>query len=178
MSIGLNPKVNVKGLKELKEYIEFVKKFSTMKTDRQFQKYIQNKFLETVNRIASDRLSGGILSQEYISNNKIREFDDGFILYNDTMVATESEGYDGQFSIALAFEYGTGIVGQNHPKANAWAYNINQHEKGWIYYADGSYHFTQGFEGFEIYRFTKEEVERNLNDWVMKYKKADGGVSQ
>ena len=178
MSIGLNPKVNVKGLDKLKEYIEFVKKFSTMKTDRQFQKYIQNKFLETVNKISSERLPSGELSQEYISNNKIRELDNGFILYNATMIATDSEGYDGQFNIALAFEYGTGIVGQNHPKANAWAYNVNQHEKGWYYFANGSYHFTKGFEGYEIYRFTKQEIENNLNDWVMKYKKTDGGVSQ
>lgn len=178
MSIGLNPKVKVDGLDKLKEYIEFVKKFSTMKTDRQFQKYIQDKFLETVNQIASSRLSGGELTQEYILNNKIREIDDGFILYNDTKISTESDGYNGEFSIALAFEYGTGIVGQNHPKANAWAYNVNRHEKGWYYFANGTYHFTQGFEGFEIYRFTKEEIEKNLKSWVLDYKGKDGGVSQ
>lgn len=175
--VGLKVKTKVKGLDKLKNYIEFVQKFATLKTDKKFQKYIQDKFLETVNRISLERLTGGEMTQIYIENNKIRELDDGFVLYNDTSVETESEGYDGQFCIALAFEYGTGIVGQNNPKVGAWSYNVNQHEKGWTYFKDGIFHFTRGFAGFEIYRFTLEEIKNNLENWIMEYNK-DGGVSQ
>lgn len=178
MASGLKVKVNVKGLDEFHKYIEFVKKFSTMKTDREFQIYIQNKVLETVNKISSEYLPDSDIKIAYILNNKIREIDNGFVLYNDTYVETESEGYGGKFCIALAFEYGTGLVGQEHPKVGAWQYNVNQHEKGWTYYQDGTFHFTRGMQGYEIYRFTLEEIKKNLNDWVMDYKGKDGGVSQ
>ena len=178
MATGLNPKVEVKGLDKLEKYIEYVKKFSTMRSDRQFQKYMQNKFLETVNKITLERASGGELTNSYIDNNKIRELDDGFVLYNDTYVETDTEGYGGQFCIALAFEYGTGLVGQENAKPGAWQYNVNQHEKGWYYYKDGTFHFTRGFEGYEIYRFTLEEIKNKLMTWVNEYDRKNGGVSQ
>lgn len=178
MSINLKTSIKVDSIEKLKQYIEYVKKFVTIKSDKNFQKYIQNKFLETVNKIASDSLSGNELSQLYISNNKIEELSDGFILYNDSYVETDSEGYDGKFSIALAFEYGTGIVGEENPKVGAWQYNVNQHEKGWTYFKNGTYHFTRGFEGYEIYRFTAEEIRKNIRQWVKEYNpKKDGGVS-
>ena len=191
MAIGLNVKTDVKGLDELKKYIEYVKKFSTLKTDKFFQKYIQDKFLETVNRVSNERLPAGAISSEYISNNQIKPSDDGFILYNNTSIATDSDGYGGQFSIALAFEYGTGIIGQDNPKIGAWQYNIKGHIDGWWYPTnsddrnpikfttkDGvTLAWTKGFEGYEVYRFTLEEIKNKLNDWVMNYKN-DGGVSQ
>ena len=87
----------------LKNYIEYVQKCADIKTDRGFQTFIQNKFLETVKNISLMNLPSNDLTLQYIENNKIREVDDGFILYNDTIVETESEGYNGKFSIALAF---------------------------------------------------------------------------
>lgn len=167
--MSLNIRTNIDGLKEFEKYIEFVEKISFLQTDKKFQKYIQNKFLETVNRISIERLPEGNLKQEYIQHNQIRETDSGFVLYNDTTVSTENENYDGEFSIALAFEYGTGIVGQENPKLGAWDYNINNHEKGWIYFKDGSFHFTRGMEGQEIYRYTLEEIKRELPNWIRDY---------
>lgn len=167
--MSLNIRTNIDGLKEFEKYIEFVEKISFLQTDKKFQRYIQDKFLETVNRISIERLPEGNLKQEYIQHNQIRETDTGFILYNDTTVSTENENYDGEFSIALAFEYGTGIVGQENPKLGAWDYNINNHEKGWIYFKDGSFHFTRGMEGQEIYRYTLEEIKRELPNWIRNY---------
>lgn len=170
MAIGLNANIKVDGLDKLKEYVEYVKKFATLKSDKKFQEYIQTKFLETVNRISIERLPNSDMKNEYIKHNQIRQLEDGFVLFNDTTVVTENEGYGGFFSIALAFEYGTGIVGQENPKQGAWAYNVNNHENGWIYFKDGSFHFTKGMEGQEIYRFTLEEIKRNLKTWIKEYK--------
>lgn len=172
--MGLYFKTKVDGLEKLQKHIEFVKKMALLKTNKDFQEYIQNKFLETVNQISMERLPMGDLSSQYIAHNQIKQLDDGFILYNDTTIETDTEGYDGQFSIALAFEYGTGIVGQEHPKKNAWEYNVKQHTGAWIYYDNGSFHITKGFEGYEIYRFTLEKIKESLKDWVREYQV--GGV--
>lgn len=174
--MGLKVNLKVEGLDKLKQQIDFIEKMAMLKTSPQFQKYIQNKFLQTVNKVSLERLPMGDASMEYIYHNKIRELDDGFILYNDATVETNSEGYGGSFSIALAFEYGTGIVGANHPKKDAWAYNVNQHTGAWLYYENGSFHLTEGFEGYEIYRYTLQEIRAHLKDWVREYQ--IGGVNQ
>lgn len=179
--MGLYVRTKVDGLDKLKERIEFVKKMALLNTNTDFQKYIQSKFLETVNEISMQRLPEGDMKQEYISHNQIRELDDGFVLFNDTTVATVGGGgyggkFIGTFSIALAFEYGTGIVGQENPKQGAWEYNINNHENGWYYFKNGSFHFTRGMEGQEIYRFTLEKIKEQLPNWIREYQ--TGGVSK
>lgn len=162
--------INITGLDKLDKQIEFVNRMINMKTDVQFQKYIQNKCLETVKQV-TDRLMryDGPTVELYKSNHKIREISGGFELYNDTVVDAETEGYNGIFSIALAFEYGTGIVGSENPKVNAWGYNLNNYEKGWTYFKNEAFHFTAGYEGMEIYRYTAEEITKNLKKWVTEY---------
>ena len=65
------------------------------------------------------------------------------------------QAYDAVFSGELlspwaAFvEFGTGYWGnmQSHPLANekGWKYDVNDHgEKGWFYYKDGGWHWTNG----------------------------------
>ena len=175
--MGLKVKLEVNGIEKFKKHIEFVKKMALLKTDKKFQEYIQNKFLETVNQISMQRLPLGSLSLNYIEHNQIRKVDNGFILYNDTTIETDTEGYGGKFSIALAFEYGTGIVGQENPKKNAWAYNVKEHTGAWLYYGeDGLFHITKGFEGYEIYRFTLEKIREKLKDWINEYGK--GGTNK
>lgn len=162
--------VNITGEKDLEEYINFVRKILSMKVDKNFQKFIQQKCLETVRKVTDDRLTfSGLTVEEYKNNHKIMEYDDGFILYNDTIVPSETEGYDGSFSIALAFEYGTGIVGMGNPVEGSWEYNINNHERGWTYFKNNGFHFTAGYSGFEIYRYTSEEIQKNLEKWVNEY---------
>lgn len=169
----LKVKANVQGLQELKKEIIKVETLlqSQKNSSSDFQQYIQRKVLETVNLISTQRLPGGETSQLYISNNKIRVLGDGFEVYNDTQISTSSEGYGGSFSIALAFEYGTGIVGQENPKPNAWQYNVNGHETGWVYFNEkvNGFRVTKGLMAYEIYRFSKEEIIKQMPRWINDY---------
>lgn len=186
----------IKGLKELEKKIEYIKKISQMKVDKSFQKFIQDKVVETLNKVMNERLVDGTTNDEYIeeykTRNKIREEEDGFILYNDftipAILSTRNtknqdkdtgivRNYDNGFSLALAFEYGVGIVGQDNPVEGAWEYNVNNYENGWYYKsASGEVFLTQGYEGKQIYRYTKIEVENNLPKWVEEYFKQERGA--
>lgn len=170
----ININVSIQGKQNLDYHIEFVKKLLLMKTDKSFQKYIQEKCLETVRRVTNDLMRyNGSSVELYKGNHKIKEITDGFILYNDTVVNVDSEGYGGEFPLALAFEYGIGIVGSQNPKIGAWTYNVNNYEKGWSYFKNDNFHFTKGYEGMEIYRKTAIEIKKNLKSWVMNYYKKD-----
>lgn len=173
----LKSNINVVGLESIDKHIELLRGMLKMKTDREFQKYIQNKCLETVKEVTNRimRYSGDTV-EAYKSNHKIREVADGFEIYNDTAVNVETEGYNGEFSIALAFEYGTGIRGAENPKVNAWNYNVNNYESGWIYHKNEKFHFTAGYEGMEIYRNSAIEIDKQLNDWVISYYNSKRGV--
>lgn len=186
----------IKGLKELENKIEFIKRLSQMKTDKSFQKFIQEKVLTTVKKVTDDRLTGGTTNddaiEEYKNNHKIREDEDGFILYNDTQIPAEVNGVqndignypNGMFPIAIAFEYGVGIVGQNTPNnENAWPYNVQGYNFGWILPKNvaeqNGIPFGQeyaGYTGFSIYHYTRIEVENNLPKWVKEY--FNGGASR
>lgn len=166
----LKVKVSVDGLDKLEKHIQLVNRMIQMKSDRKFQKFIQDKCMETLNQVMDERISfAGATVDAYKQNNKIEETSDGFIIYNHTVVDATTEGYGGEFSIALAFEYGTGIVGSQNPKVGAWGYNLNQYEKGWSYFKNNSFHFTAGYQGFEVYRFTADRIQKNLNGWVNEY---------
>lgn len=178
---------DVKGINNLKKQIDYAEKMIQMKKDKNFQKYIQNKVLKTVKIVAQQRL---VLSEttnyewieEYQNNHKIRELNDGFELYNDFTIPVNmvsingkkayrkiNSSYDKGFNIALAFEYGVGIVGQEHPKKGAWQYNVNNHTSAWYYTKYGHTYKTRGYEGLEIYRYTANEVEKQLKNWVEEY---------
>ena len=188
MSIGLKIKTKVDGLEKLKQHIEYVKQLSLMKEDKKFQKYIQGKCLETVRKITDERLIGGTTDDEYINEYKIRhnirETENGFILYNDTIIPTSmlpiseetARNYPNGFSIALAFEYGIGIVGENSNIVGAWDYNVNNWNFAWHYQKDGISYSTYGYSGFEIYRYTAEEIQKQLPLWVKTYYKEIRGV--
>lgn len=195
----LNITINTQGLDKLQNQIDFVEKMLSMKTDVKFQNEIQKRVLDTVKRITSERLTGGTTNDEIISeysnNHKIRTEDDGFILYNNTMIPANVKGVqndianypDGMFSVAMAFEYGVGIVGMKTGNPNAWEYNINTFKQentnygkgynfGWILPKEVAEKYGipkgqeyGGYEGFEIYRYTAEEVKKLLNSWVKEY---------
>lgn len=194
----LNINVDVNGLEEFKKYIDYVKAMNSMKIDKDFQKYIQKKCLETVKKVSDDRITPTTTNNEYIEEyklrHKIRETVDGFVLYNDFTIPyimttrnTKNQDrdvgmvrdYSKGFSIALAFEYGVGLVGEENPVQGAWEYNKNHYgEYGWYYKPlDGEATQTRGYAGFEVYRFTAEEIKKNLKNWVKEYKDNKGGVS-
>lgn len=182
--MSLKVSIDLKGIDNLKKQIEYVDKMLQMKHDKSFQDWIKTRVLETVKEVAQQRL---VLSEttnyewieEYQNNHKIRDVDGGFILYNDFTIPANmlsisenksyrknTSSYDKGFNIALAFEYGVGIVGQEHPKKGAWEYNINEHETAWWYSKYGTSFKTRGYEGLEIYRYTAIEVEKQLKTWV------------
>ena len=83
---------------------------------------------------------------------------------------------NGEFSIALAFEYGVGIIGMNTDfdpeKYTPWDYNIQDYNFGWILpkdVFDRPNLLYGGYQGFEIYRYTAEQIMLNLKGWVETY---------
>ncbi len=185
MAFSINVKVDK--LNDLKKYVDYVNGLSKMRNDTRFQKFIQDKCLETVRRITDQRLTGGTTNDdligEYKARHKIRKESNGFVLYNDTilpssMISTQHlQDYPNGFSVALAFEYGVGIVGQNNPVAGAWEYNLKDYNFGWYYQNYGEVFHTYGYSGFEIYRYTAAEIEDKLPKWVKEYMKKERGVN-
>lgn len=184
-------KVNceIKGLKELEKKIEYVKQLSQMKTDKSFQKFIQDKAMEALNYVMNERLGTWFTTNDdsidlYKNSNHIKELDDGFIIYNDAKIPAEVSGVqndvsnysNGEFSIAMAFEYGVGIIGMSTGNPNAWEYNVNGYNFGWVlpnsvaemYGMPKGKEFA-GYQGFEIYRYTIERVKKDLPNWVNEY---------
>ena len=180
----------VVGLKELNKTIKLIDILQKIKGSSKFQKYIQKKCLETVKKITSERLVGGTTNdveiQLYKLSHRIQKEEDGFILYNDAKIPTSGSiavNYpEGKFSIALAFEYGTGITGEGTYDGKyfqAWQYNVNNYNFGWDYRDEaGIKQHTYGYMGFEIYRFTAEEIRSQLPKWVNDYIRKYGGDSK
>ena len=195
----LNVNISMTGEKNLEQHIAYIKKLILMKTDVSFQKFIQEKCLEIVIKKSRELLAQNTTTNEdlksaYINNHKIKEEKDGFVIYNDLCVVKEttrfSEGY--VFSVALAFEYGTGIVGSGSVGSAppSYRYNVNNnHVKidndkvpGWwlsIEKNGNNQHFgvsksgkavvTQGYRGMEIYRSSAIEITKRLKTWVNEY---------
>ena len=177
---------SVDNLEGLKQKLEYVQSLSNMQKDKKFQKFIQGKCLEVVRKVTEERLTGGTTNDDsielYKANHKIREFDKGFVLYNDTVIPAIVKGVQNkienypneQFPIALAFEYGVGIIGQNTDNPNSWAYNLQDYNFGWYLPQEVTGEIGViygGYKGFEIYRFTASEIEKQLHNWVIEYAK-------
>ena len=162
----LDIQVKVDGLEDLSKHIQIVEKLIKLKDNTSFQEYLKQKCLDIVNKTARLRVRYNTTNndkiEEYLQNNKLRETNNGFEIYNDTFEIYDNPNYNGKFSIALAFEYGVGIVGENDPKPNSWEYNVNNHNFPWWFTKDGEKYQTYGYEGFEVYRFASEEIKSQL----------------
>lgn len=178
----LTVSTTINGLNNLQKEIDKVQKLMSLQNDSDYKSFLQGKIMQTLNEVMSERLSGTTNSEyieEYKRRNQFRDIENGFVLYNDFTIpavlstkSTKTRNYSKGFSIALAFEYGVGIVGAENPKQGAWDYNINQYEKGWYYKtASGEILWTRGYEGLEIYRYTKDRIEKNMSSWVNEYLK-------
>ena len=202
--------INVDNLKELSRYIEYVEKVSNFYKDTGFQEFMKQKFLETANNITNQRVVGGTTNDNeielYKASHKIIDYVDettgnkGFILYNDAKIPADfyntlpfdTSGYpNGEFSIALAFEYGTGLTSQGSYSSSdfvAWDYNNvsstrSKHHTGESWYLPknvmGESNIkTYGYIGFEVYRFIAEEIKAHLLKWVNDYTRKYRGVSK
>jgi len=177
---------NVDSIENIDKQIKYVDQMLKMKEDILFQKYIQDKCMQTLTNVMNSRLVIGMTTNDdsielYRSSNHIQELEDGFIIYNNAKIPADyynvlpfdTSGYpNGMFSIALAFEYGVGIVGMNTVNPNAWEYNIKNYNFGWylpknVLGQSGVRYM--GYTGFEIYRYTAEEIKANLSKWVKEY---------
>ena len=205
-----NVSIDIDNLKGLSNYLEYVERVSNFYKDTEFQDFMKQKFLEVVEKVTNQRVVGGTTNDEeidlYKQSHKIIDFVDektggsGFILYNDAKIPADkyntlpfdTSGYpNGDFSIALAFEYGTGMVGAGSYTSDnftPWNYNKvantrSKHHKGRTWYLPKnvlgeSGQYTSGYEGFEVYRFAAEEIKANLLKWVKDYTRKYRGVSK
>lgn len=182
-------KTDIDSIKKLDKHIEMVKKISSMKEDKTFQKYIQDKCMQALEQVMNSRLQAGSTTNDdsinlYKSSNHLLETDDGFIIYNDAKIPANVSGVqndisnypNGEFSIALAFEYGVGLVGMNTINPNAWEYNVNNYFFGWVLpqnvLGEKGIRY-MGYTGFEVYRYTAIEIQTQLPKWVNDYFRSD-----
>ena len=190
--------INIDSLKKLDKHIEIVNRMLKMKTDKHFQDYIKQKCLDEVKSYAELRLrenttTNADLKDAYINGIFIRDTSDGFEIVSDLTVekptTRHSSGYT--FSVSMAFEYGTGIIGMGSADApSGYRYNINENQvkindelvDGWWIPASkagnsmtfgesksGSAVVTQGYEGMEIFRFAGANINQKLPQWVKTY---------
>lgn len=174
--------VEIKNFDYLNSLIDTTKKIKQMQgISNEFKNFMKNKVEITLQQVMSERLGmyGSTDNDDslalYKRSNHFQDTDNGFILINDATIDTDLPNYNGKFSIALAFEYGTGIVGETNPVEGAWNYNVNNHNNYWHYYKDGKLIATMGYRGMEIYRYTKKRVEQNMKQWLKEY--MERGVS-
>ena len=175
----------VDSVEKIDKQLKYVNAMLKMKEDAAFQKYIQDKCMETLNNVMNSRLSSGMTTNDdsielYRSSNHLQELKDGFIIYNNAKIPANAKGIqnsaenypNGQFSIALAFEYGVGVVGVETRSQNSWEYNVKGYENGWylpkdVFGESGIKYM--GYTGFEVYRYTAEEIKAQLPRWVKEY---------
>lgn len=174
----------ITGLNDLQKKIDKIEELQ--ESQKKANDFIKNKVLQTLNEVMSSEIKSGTTNDDaislYKSSNHIEDTANGFILYNNATIEANVKDKtpypNGQFSIALAFEYGVGIIGQNTPDPynKAWDYNVNNYNFGWYFKdTDGKYHETGGYKGFEIYRKVADIVNRQMNSWYKEYWLNEGG---
>ncbi len=175
----INVSTKINSIDKLQRYIYCVNVLNGKETDNDFMDFLKQKFMRTLNDVIDVNLKDGTTNDEYIEeykkNNIIEDTSDGFVLYNHTMADISEMSphtqakYPNGFSIALAFEYGVGIVGENNAKMGAWEYNVNKHNFAWRYKKDGQIYSTYGYEGMEIYRKTVTLINGSMKSWLFEY---------
>ena len=169
--------IEIKGINECLENLNFFQKFLEQK---EFMRYIAKKSKQTLDKITAQNSSSysegaGV----YAKANDLEVNRKEIILFNNAkadlshLSEKTRANYPNGFSIAKAVEYGTGIVGRDSigsSQATDWAYDVNNHgEKGWFYEKNGKIYWTKGMEGKLIYYKTKQEIEKNIEKWIIEY---------
>lgn len=176
---------NVDSIKKIDKQIEYVNRMIKMKEDNNFQNFIKQKCMQTLKSYIDGFLIAGSTTNDdsieiYRTSNHIEDIQDGFVIYNNAKIPANVFGKqnnasnyeNGMFNLALAFEYGVGVIGIETRNPNAWQYNVNNYESGWylpknvLGKAGIKY---EGYKGFEIYRMTAIDIERSLPKWVREY---------
>lgn len=174
--------VNLQGIDKV------LSKINLSKNSTSLNAYLGKKALEALKKVTLERINlnddtntNKEAIQSYIEHNQMETIPDGFVLYNNMpRIAWRNPktGQSYEFSVALAFEFGTGDVGDGSAiEADKFGYQYNMHNYnfGWNYTGiDGQEHHTYGYIGTEIYRFTRQVIEDNIQKWYIEY--INGGV--
>lgn len=189
----LSISTNVQGLEKLQNELARIEKIVKLQNDKaMLNERLAQEMVKIVRNVAIQRLSLVSTSNEeyknmYLSNNKYRIDGNKIIIYNDLCIVSPKSKVSDEyiFCIALAFEYGTGVIGKENPKVGAWAYDVNKDKnrafidgkqlEGWWIPVEqaggvptlatsksGKAVVVQGYEGMEIYRFAQEEIIKQL----------------
>lgn len=171
--------IEINGIDECLKSLDFSKK---LHNNYDFMEYIAKKSKETLDRITKQNSSSNSEDKNtYASGHQVEVYQDEIILFNNTkadlshLSEKTRANYPDGFSIAKAVEYGTGIVGLNSEASeiawqDGWEYDWNSHnDAGWFYEKNGKIYWTKGMEGKLIYYKTKQEIEKNIEKWIIQY---------
>lgn len=137
------------------------------RTIKELQAY-KKDFIAKTKTFMSQLVDAGV----EIARNEVIDlgaFDSGQLAnsFNGTVMYTD--GKDKGLIItncpwAAFCEFGTGVVGADNPHPTMpWAYDINSHgEAGWVYFADGRFHWTKGMPSRPFMYNTALELERRI----------------
>lgn len=193
----LDIQIDIKKFKKFENIYEKVKNYATLSKTVRFQEFLKSKVIETLNYVINRNIDAlNTTNPEevdlYLNSNHIVDTSDGFILYNDAkipadkynMLPFDTSGYpNGEFSIALAFEYGIGIIGQgsyNNGYFTPWTYNNTDsskrrdksHSPYWYLPKNVtglSGILTQGYGGVQIYGDVARIVNNSISKWTCEF---------
>lgn len=135
---------------------------------RDYRMDLQEKCEEFTRRLAEEGVAiakANILSEEAIYTGELlnsMDFEPGDIVSNGASYYIYTACPWAKF-----VEFGTGIVGSenSHPDTSVvgWKYDTNKHgKKGWHYFKDGAWHWTQGMPSRPFMYNTASEL-RSMN---------------
>lgn len=189
--------VDIDKVWKLFDIFDGIENYAKLCKTKRFQEFLKSKVIDTLNDVINKNIDSlHTTNQEevelYLNSNHIVDTTDGFILYNDATIPADkynllpfdTSGYpSGQFSIALAFEYGVGIMGQgsyNNGYFTPWEYNntdtsrrrTKKYAPYWllpknVYGLSGI--LTQGYSGVQIYGDVARMVNRSIHRWTCEF---------
>lgn len=171
--------LEVNGRENLDKLISLVNDFSKS-NNTELNSYIKKEVIRIYEQVMNRELIGTTNDNEislYKSSYGTRDIENGFILYNNATIpqsdinSKNKQTYPKGFSIAMAFEYGVGVVGISTGDPNAWDYDIHNYgQKGWKYKdKTGNKISTTGYQGLEIFRKTQAKVTEELPKIIEEY---------
>lgn len=176
--------LKISNFEEIDKMIENTKKLYQLQSSTEFIEFVKDKTKNLLEQIMAQKFNGSSTSnnleiEDYKKNNHFENIKNGFILRNNTTIPADKyntlpfdmSGYaDGEFSIALAFEYGTGIYGQanlrvtnrsKNSKGNSWYLPKNVYGKSGI--------LTEGYPAFGIYTELAKQINLNIDKWFKEF---------
>ena len=131
-------------------------------------KTYKKEFISKTRLFMSQLVDAGvrIASEEVV---ELGAFDSGRLAdsFQSTIMYTDGNGKGIIFTDcpwAAFVEFGTGVVGEQNPHPTMpWDYDTNNHgDAGWVYFTDGSFHWTKGMPSRPFMYHTALELEQSV----------------